>query len=94
MTRGVLLTALLGASLALGILTAIVQSHNRGEGARLDALREDCLLLEAVHGAQRAKILELDHGPMPALELDPPKGAAGPSAKPKPGATAPPRGAS
>jgi len=69
-TRGVLLTGLLGASLALGLLTAIVQSHNRGEGARLDALREDCLLLEAVHGAQRAKILELDHGPMPALDPD------------------------
>ncbi len=67
MTRGVLVTALLGASLALGLLTAIVQSHNRGEGARLDALREDCLLLEAVHGAQRAAILEADHGPLPRL---------------------------
>ena len=76
MTRAALVAGLLGAALALGILTAIVQSHNRGEGARLDALREDCLLLEAVHGAQRAKILELDHGPMPALELDAPKGAA------------------
>lgn len=68
MTRGVLVTALLGASLTLGILTAIVQSHNRGEGARLDALREDCLLLEAVHGAQRATILEMDHGPLPRAE--------------------------
>jgi hypothetical protein len=86
-TRGVLLTALLGASLALGLLTAIVQSHNRGEGARLDALREDCLLLEAVHGAQRAKILELDHGPMPALDPDAPKGATPPA---KPGTTAKP----
>jgi hypothetical protein len=64
-TRGVLVTGLLGASLALGILTAIVQSHNRAEGARLDAQREDCLLLEAVHGAQRAAILEADHGPLP-----------------------------
>ena len=36
-----------------------------GEGSRLDALREDCLLLEAVHGAQRAAILEADHGPLP-----------------------------
>ncbi|MCY2960734.1 MAG: hypothetical protein NTY35_11260 [Planctomycetota bacterium] len=70
MTRGVLVTGLLGASLALGILTAIVQSHNRGEGARLDALREDCLLLEAVHGAQRATILEADHGPLPRVDLE------------------------
>ncbi len=70
MTRGVLVTALLGASLALGLLTAIVQSHNRGEGARLDALREDCLLLEAVHGAQRATILEMDHGPLPRSVIE------------------------
>ncbi len=64
MTRGILVTSLLGASLALGLLTAIVQSHNRAEGARLDAQREDCMLLEAVHGAQRAAILEIDHGPL------------------------------
>ncbi len=70
MTRGVLVTGLLGASLALGILTAIVQSHNRGEGARLDALREDCLLLEAVQGAQRAAILEADHGPLPRVDAE------------------------
>ncbi len=67
MTRSILVGGLLCASLILGILTAIVQSHNRAEGARLDGLREDCLLLEAVHGAQRATILELDHGPLPAL---------------------------
>lgn len=71
MTRGVLVTSLLGASLALGILTAIVQSHNRAEGARLDAQREDCMLLEAVHGAQRAAILELDHGPLKPDEAKP-----------------------
>lgn len=70
MTRAVLATGLLGATLALGILTAIVQSHNRGEGARLDALREDCLLLEAVHGAQRAAILEADRGPLPKVDPD------------------------
>lgn len=70
MTRGSLVTALLCASLALGILTAIVQSHNRGEGARLDALREDCMLLEAVHGAQRATVLEIDHGPLAPTEAD------------------------
>jgi len=66
-TRSILVGGLLCATLILGILTAIVQSHNRAEGARLDGLREDCLLLEAVHGAQRATILELDHGPLPAL---------------------------
>ncbi len=68
MTRPLLVAGLLAASLALGILTAIVQSHNRAEGARLDGLREDCLLLEAVHGAQRAAILEKDHGPLPPIE--------------------------
>lgn len=70
MTRSALVIGLLAASLALGILTAIVQSHNRGEGARLDELREDCLLLEAVHGAQRATILESDHGPLPPPDAD------------------------
>jgi hypothetical protein len=67
-TRTVLVAGLVAGSLVLGLLTAIVQSHNRAEGARLDALREDCLLLEAVHGAQRAAILELDHGPLPKPE--------------------------
>ncbi len=63
MTRAVLTAGVLGLCLVLGILTAIVQSHNRAEGVRLDGLREECLLLEAVVGAQRAAVLELDHGP-------------------------------
>ncbi len=75
MTRGVLVTALLGASLALGILTAIVQSHNRAEGSRLDGQREDCLLLEAVHGAQRAAILAVDHGPLETIDPEAEKNA-------------------
>ncbi|MBL8861479.1 MAG: hypothetical protein JNK02_05650 [Planctomycetes bacterium] len=66
MTRALLLGGLLVGTLVLGLLTAILQSHNRGEGARLDALREECLLLEAVQGAQRSAIVELDHGPLPA----------------------------
>jgi len=69
-TRRILVAGLLAASLALGILTAIVQSHNRAEGARLDGLREDCLLFEAVHGAQRAAILEKDHGPLPPIDIE------------------------
>jgi len=69
-TRSILVGGLLCAALILGILTAIVQSHNRAEGARLDGLREDCLLLEAVHGAQRATLLELDHGPLPVVPTD------------------------
>jgi hypothetical protein len=80
-TRGILVGGLCAGSLVLGVLTAIVQSHNRAEGARLDALREDCLLLEAVHGAQRAAILELDHGPLPAPDPIPAKPAAPPRAR-------------
>jgi len=88
--RTLLVAGLLAASLALGILTAIVQSHNRAEGARLDGLREDCLLLEAVHGAQRAAILEKDHGPLPPIEI----AADGKTVKtPKPGANARKQGA-
>jgi hypothetical protein len=90
-TRAVLVAGLLAASLAFGILTAIVQSHNRAEGARLDGLREDCLLLEAVHGAQRAAILEKDHGPLPPVEVTDANAKTTKSAKP--GAGARPQGA-
>jgi hypothetical protein len=62
-TRAALTVGLLVLALCVALATSVVQSHNRAEGSRLDALRQDCLLLEAVHGAQRAAIIGLDHAP-------------------------------
>ena len=75
MTRTWLTGGLFGFALLLGLVTAIVQSHNRAEGARLNDLREDCLLLEAVDGSTRTRILEIDHGPLAPAPADSTKGA-------------------
>ncbi len=65
MTRLVLCAGLAGATLLVGLLTAIVQSHNRDLGLALDDLREETTLVEAVNAASKARIVALDHGPLP-----------------------------
>lgn len=65
MTRLVLCAALSGATLLLGLLTAIVQSHNRDLGMQLNDVREETTLVEAVNAASKARIIALDHGPLP-----------------------------
>jgi hypothetical protein len=65
-TRLVLCAALAGATLLVGLLTAIVQSHNRDLGLQLNDLREETTLVEAINAASRARIVALDHGPLPA----------------------------
>jgi hypothetical protein len=73
-TRLVLCAGLAGATLLVGLLTAIVQSHNRDLGFALDELREETTLVEAVNDASKARIVALDHGPLPsdAQKLDKP----------------------
>jgi hypothetical protein len=65
-TRLVLCAALSGATLLVGLLTAIVQSHNRELGMELNDVREDTTLIEAVNAASKARIIALDHGPLPS----------------------------
>jgi hypothetical protein len=65
-----LCAALSGATLLVGLLTAIVQSHNRDLGLQLNDLREETILVEAVNTASRARIIALDHGPLPVVTQD------------------------
>lgn len=65
MTRFTLCLGLCGLTLVVGLVTAIVQSHNRDLGIRLAELREEITLVEAVNRAATARILALDHGPLP-----------------------------
>jgi len=71
-TRLVLCAGLSGLTLLVGLLTAIVQSHNRELGMRLNDVREETMLIEAVNAASKANIIALDHGPIPtdALRAD------------------------
>ena len=64
MTRLVLCAGLAGLTLLVGLLTAIVQSHNRELGMQLNDLREETSLIEAVNAASKARIVALDHGPI------------------------------
>lgn len=71
------LCALLGGlTLLVGLVTAIVQSHNRDLGMRLAELRAESTLIEAVNGASTARILALDHGPLDPDLADPKRKAA------------------
>lgn len=71
------LCALLGGlTMLVGLVTAIVQSHNRDLGLRLAEMREETMLIEAVNGASTAHILALDHGPLDPRTVDPKRKAA------------------
>jgi hypothetical protein len=83
-TRAVLCATLAALTLVLGILTAIVQSENHDRGQRLNALKEECSMIEAINGDRSEQILERDFGPIapeawaPAKDTKPaPRPAAG-----------------
>ncbi|MBL8859455.1 MAG: hypothetical protein JNL28_13165 [Planctomycetes bacterium] len=73
MTRLVLCSLLGGLTLVVGLVTAIVQSHNRDLGMRLADLREETTLVEAVNGASAARVLRIDHGPLDLESIEPEK---------------------
>lgn len=68
MTRLILCASLAGLTVLVGIVTAIVQSHNRDLGMRLADLRDETTLIEAVNGAATARVIGKDHGPLESLE--------------------------
>lgn len=72
--RAVLCTSLSGLVVAIALLTALVQNENRARGLELDALKEQCSMLEAVQGDRLEQILERDWGPLPYAPR-PPKSA-------------------
>lgn len=76
MTRLLLCAGLCVTTLVVGLVTAIVQSHNREAGSRLNDLREETTLIEAVNDAAAAQIVGLDHGPIDVDEDAPAKGPA------------------
>jgi hypothetical protein len=71
--RLTLCALLAGLTLVIGLVTAIVQSHNRDLGMRLADMRNETSLIEAVNGASTARILSLDHGPLDPDDFDPKK---------------------
>jgi hypothetical protein len=71
--RLTLCALLAGLTLVIGLVTAIVQSHNRDLGMRLADMRNETSLIEAVNGASTARILALDHGPLDPDDFDPTK---------------------
>ena len=68
MTRTALCGLLAGLTLALGIATAIVQSENHEHGQALNALKEECSMIEAVNGDRAERVLASDWGPLPLCE--------------------------
>lgn len=80
MTRLFLGAGLAGLTLVLGILTAIVQSENHDRGQRLNALKDECSMIEAINGDRSEQILERDFGPVALEAWSPNAPAAGTSA--------------
>jgi hypothetical protein len=74
-TRAVLCGALAALTLVVGILTAIVQSENHDRGQRLNALKEECSMIEAINGDRSEQILERDFGPIEPEAWPPAQGA-------------------
>ena len=79
MTRLVLGSTLCGLAILLALATAMLQSANRERGLALDALKEECDMLEAANGEGCELILARDHGPLPIEPVEPakPRGKAG-----------------
>ena len=67
MTRLVLCCALCALSVLLALETAILQSKNRERGLALDALKEECDMLEAANSEGCELILSRDWAPLPDL---------------------------
>ena len=71
MTRALLCATLSALTLLLGILTALVQSQNRESALELNALKEECSMLEAINGDRAEQILAKDYGPIPRAPVPP-----------------------
>ena len=71
MIRLVLGSSLCGATILLALATAVLQSQNRDRGLALDAVKEECDMLEAANGEGCELILAQDHGPLPLERADP-----------------------
>ncbi|MFO1011746.1 MAG: hypothetical protein U1F29_16920 [Planctomycetota bacterium] len=80
MTRALLCCGLSGLTLVLALATALVQNENRAKGIELNALKEECSMLEAINGDHLEKILEKDWAPLPFTPREPKK----PEPKPAP----------
>lgn len=65
MIRKVLCVGLSAATLVLALCTALVQNENRARGLELDAIKEECSMLEAINGDRLERILERDWAPLP-----------------------------
>jgi hypothetical protein len=78
-TRVVLCASLSALTLVLALCTALVQNGNRERGIELNALKEECSMLEAINGDRLERILEKDWG---ALPYTPRPGHVATSAKP------------
>ena len=63
MTRDALELLLAGLCVSLGLLTTVLQSRNREKGYQLNALKEECDMIEAVHGERAEALLRADWGP-------------------------------
>lgn len=69
MTRAILCVVLSVLALALGLFTALIQSENRERGLALNALKEECGMIEAINGDRAEQILAKDFGPLPRLPI-------------------------
>lgn len=65
MTRAILCVCLSAACVVLALGTALVQNRNRTRAIALDALKEECSMIEAINGDRLEQILERDWAPMP-----------------------------
>ncbi|MBK7876354.1 MAG: hypothetical protein IPJ77_11460 [Planctomycetes bacterium] len=71
MTRALLCCGLSGLSLVLALSTALIQNENRAKGIELNALKEECSMLEAINGDRLEKLLEKDWAPLPFTPREP-----------------------
>jgi hypothetical protein len=74
-TRLALCALLCGLTVLLALLTAVIQSQNRDHGIALDALKQECDVLEAVNGGRCERILARDWSPLPSTSPSAPEAA-------------------
>ncbi|MBI5365125.1 MAG: hypothetical protein HZA53_18250 [Planctomycetes bacterium] len=65
MIRALLCCGLSGVAFVLALGTALIQNENRNKGIELDALKEECSMLEAINGDRLEQLLEQDWAPLP-----------------------------
>lgn len=85
MIRALLCCGLSGFALVLALGTALIQNENRNKGIELDALKEECSMLEAINGDRLERILEQDWAPLPFTPRAPKAPPAGHPAPRTPG---------